>query len=337
MAINVQDYFVDTRYFCCQKRGRATVLATVTVRGLLMKIFFLDTFCKHSTKFVISLVVLISVLCSSFSSATEGGESHYLPGVYGDFGMGYIPDEGFYFTSLTLYTHSEQRDIFLGGHVVAKVKADTTMTAFKLSYLAKNPTIGGMLGFGIVVPVIYSETVDASLHASWSIPAVRSRGQRNIVLEGSEHGQSGGLSDIMLLPIIANWNIGDFYFTVTPILYLPTGHYDPKLLSNPGLNYITIEPNISATWLNKDWGQEISVNAGYMFNFNNTRTGYHSGNEFHFEWLAAQHFTKWIGLGVTGYLYQQATPDTGTMQSCLAKLIRILLVLVLQFYCRLKF
>jgi hypothetical protein len=50
---------------------------------------------------------------------------------------------------------------------------------------------------------------------------------------------------------------------------------------------------------------------GFTFNFENDKTDYLSGNEFHFEWAIGYEFTPGLIIGVVGYDYRQVTGDSG--------------------------
>ncbi len=65
------------------------------------------------------------------------------------------------------------------------------------------------------------------------------------------------------------------------------------------------------TWLDAARGHEVSVAAGFTFNWENPATDYTTGTEFHVEWALMQHFTKTFSLGIGGYHYQQITGDSG--------------------------
>jgi hypothetical protein len=50
---------------------------------------------------------------------------------------------------------------------------------------------------------------------------------------------------------------------------------------------------------------------GVTFNAQNPATDYKTGNEFHFEWAAVQHFSPKLDAGLVGYYYQQLSGDSG--------------------------
>ena len=46
-----------------------------------------------------------------------------------------------------------------------------------------------------------------------------------------------------------------------------------------------------------------------MFNFENTKTDYKTGNEFHFEWAVGRELLPGLVFGLVGYDYRQLTGD----------------------------
>ena len=56
-------------------------------------------------------------------------------------------------------------------------------------------------------------------------------------------------------------------------------------------------------------GHEVSLTAGYLINTENQRTDYRSGNEFHLDYLVAQHFSPRLAVGFPAYWYKQMSGD----------------------------
>lgn len=90
---------------------------------------------------------------------------------------------------------------------------------------------------------------------------------------------STGFGDPVLAPLYLNYAnaTGTFFAHGGPEIYVPLGKYDKDRLANNGLNYWTIAPTASITWLPAPrW--ELSATLYPEFNFRNTDTGYRSGN-----------------------------------------------------------
>lgn len=235
------------------------------------------------------------------AQAVEGGISHYIPGTYGDFLMGYIPESGFYIRNDSLFQSTSLQGAVMGGKAYGRLDDQLFLNLTKLTWMFDVPALKGYVGFGLGLPLIANEHITGSLAAT---------GKRSGMQE-SGGGNRGGLSDIYVMPIALAWALGDCHILVSPIIYLPTGYYNPDKITNLGLNYTSFDENIAFTWLDKH-GFEISFNVGYMINTKNETAQYQSGNEFHFDWTAAYHPNMQWSIGAVGYLYAQTTPDTGS-------------------------
>lgn len=236
------------------------------------------------------------------SRATEGGTSHYIQGAYGDFLMGLIPGEGFYVRNDTIYMAQSLKQAFKGGYVYGQLNAYTVLNLTKLSYVADVPAIGGLLGLAVGVPVIINTNVGGNVN----IFDPRGKGHS---FSKTGDGNRGGLSDIFITPVAA-WSFGECHLALMPTVFLPTGYFDKKVLTNLGMGYFSFDGNVAFTWLSKK-GYEISLNAGYMINSENTATKYLSGNQFHLDWTAAYHYNERFAFGAVGYVVAQTTPDSG--------------------------
>ena len=103
------------------------------------------------------------------------------------------------------------------------------------------------------------------------------------------------------------WHKPPFHWLIGLDTVVPIGRYDPSDLDNISRNYWTFEPVAAMTYLNQG-GQEVSVKLMYDFNTENHDTDYTSGQEFHADFVVAQHIDNW-GFGVGGSFYHQTTDD----------------------------
>lgn len=263
---------------------------------------------RHSSLAVLAacLIVLFTVP----AQATEGGASHYILGAYGDFLMGYIPAQGLYVRNDTLYQSAHMDNTFKGGRVFAGLDETMVMNITKLSYLFDVPAIGGYLGLGVGVPIILNEHITGDVSADYFTRSRRTGLDLEHTLGFGGGGDRGGLSDLFIMPVIAGWNFGECHLIVSPSIFLPTGYYDSKKLTNLGMNYTTFDGNVAFTWLSKS-RFELSLNAGYMINTENITAKYLSGNQIHADWTAAYHVNERLALGAVGYLFAQTTADSG--------------------------
>jgi hypothetical protein len=87
--------------------------------------------------------------------------------------------------------------------------------------------------------------------------------------------------------------------------------YDRQRIINIGTNRWAVEPDTGLTWMDEENGRQASAFAGYTINSENTATHYHSGQEFHADFVVAQHLPKGFVVGMAGYALQQTTADSG--------------------------
>ena len=259
----------------------------------------------------VCILTLVLAAVSQNVSASESGTSHYIQGAYGDFLMGYIPAPGFFVRNDTLYQSAQMDGALKGGRAYAKLESQVVINITKLSYIFDVPAIGGYLGAGVGVPFIVNEHITGEGSFDYSRRDRRTGTTHAGVLDIGGGGDRGGLSDIFFMPVIAGWNFDECHLVFSPVIYLPTGYYNPKKLTSLGMNYMTFDPNLAFTWFNKS-GFEFSTNVGYMINTENITSKYLSGNELHVDWTAAMHIKERYALGAVGYFTVQTTPDTGS-------------------------
>jgi hypothetical protein len=128
----------------------------------------------------------------------------------------------------------------------------------------------------------------------------------------TERSTVGGFGDLIVSPLMLNWNFSKFHLLGALMLYAPTGSYDRRRIIDIGLNRWAIEPDLGVTWLDNETGRHASLFAGYTINAENPSTHYVSGNEFHVDFVLAQHLPHGLVAGIAGYAVQQTTPDSGS-------------------------
>jgi hypothetical protein len=236
---------------------------------------------------------LAITFASSPSSAVEGGASFYLLG--GKIpGSGLVPPTGVYFQNdVYLYQGDIGADIELpiGGDIVAGVEASLVFEAPTILGVTPWPVLGGRLGFGLTVPVGYSD-ITASL------------------------GPFSVEDDVFTIgdPIAAallGWDAGNFHWSLGALVNIPVGDYQEGELANVALHRWGADVTGGITWLDPELGLDLSVAAGVTFNGENEATDYNSGNEFHLEASASKYLTEAFELGIGGYYNHQISDDSG--------------------------
>ena len=251
--------------------------------------------CRRTLPAVILFILLLA--SAPQAMAAEGAWSHYVQGTYGDFGFGVIPSSGFSFRNDLFYNNSSVGQNIMGGREHVKADQNSVTNLMKAFYFLDTPAISGRVGFGLLVPAVFSAQAKANLAGT--------------PLNGTERDSGNGFADIAVLPLIVNMNKGNFHFTFLPAIFLPTGYYNKDRLVSLGRNYYSADLNLGFTWLDPRIGLEVSLNAGYMINSQNKALNYKTGDEVHVDYMLAQHLSERFGFGLTGYVYQQVKGDTG--------------------------
>ncbi len=158
------------------------------------------------------------------------------------------------------------------------------------------------------------------LGASWGMAAltqtrIAEQTLRVSVIGGPtsrQHSTIGGFGDLIFSPLMLNWNFSNFHLVGALMLYAPTGGYDRQHIIDMGLNRWSIEPDFGVTWFDEETDRHASLFAGYTINAENPSTHYLSGQEFHADFVLAQHLPHGLVAGMAGYAVQQTTPDSGS-------------------------
>ena len=231
--------------------------------------------------------------------AAENGQTHANLG-YLDFLAGFEPPPGFYFRDDVIGIPSSSlndrngNQVKLGGAVPVNFRSDTIADIATFYYVSPVQVGGGNFATAVLVPY---KNQDVSLSNQ---------------LTGTARSNVTGLGDIIIAPLLG-WHFpqSNLQFTVGPTFYVPTGQYNPNdpVADNIGHNFLTVEPDLNITYLNKT-GQEISLAFAYDFNFANPATNYIGGQEFSINYAIAQHLNQAWTVGIAGYYYVQVTDDT---------------------------
>ena len=156
--------------------------------------------------------------------------------------------------------------------------------------------------------------------ANWGVAALAQSRIANQTLKvtpmgrptSTQHSTVGGFGDLIVSPLMLNWNFSKFHLVGALMFYAPTGSYDRRRIIDIGLNRWAIEPDVGVTWMDPETGRHASLFAGYTVNAENPSTHYVSGNEFHTDFVLAQHLAHGLVGGIAGYAVQQTTADSGS-------------------------
>lgn len=222
---------------------------------------------------VLTRLLILLVLIPPPIAATEGGGSNYLPGFYGDLGMGVFPDQsGTYFLN------------FFAAYQDTAANTGVLLEMPGILQVTDQHFLGGQFVFGAFPAIMAAKDNTAGNNL-------------DRVALGDFYFVPGGLS--------WKWkNLNAFLFEG---VVAPTGYYRAGDF-NIGRNYWTLDHNLLLTW-NLPANFEISLGLGYMNNLQNQDTGYRSGDEFHMDYTVGYYPINNFGFGVAGSYYKQVTRD----------------------------
>jgi len=162
---------------------------------------------------------------------------------------------------------------------------ETTFDAFRFLEMTHFKVVGADYGVHVIVPVVYQSM---------------NLGGRN---------STTGVGDITIDPLILGWHREHWHAAAACDVDLPTGAYDqhdPRV--SIGAHYYAFEPLVAFSYMPKG-GWETSTKLMYNIKTTNQATNYHSGQEFHMDYLAGKHVGRWM-VGASGYALKQVTGDT---------------------------
>jgi hypothetical protein len=244
------------------------------------------------------MLAVILTCCASASNASEYGISTYRPGIM-DLFSGYLADPG---TSIVknyfLFQETSGDATTPNGALTAKSRTTTYTDATFAAHTTELPLLGAYWAYG---GIVQERIADQSLRFG---PTAHLGPAQNLTI--------GGLGDLELLPEMLAWKLGNFHLMEGLAIYAPTGEYDKNSIISIGNNRWAMEPDLGVTWMDPESGRHLSLFTGYTINAENTATHYHSGQEFHTDFVAAQHLPMGFVFGVAGYALQQTTADTGS-------------------------
>jgi hypothetical protein len=225
--------------------------------------------------------------------AKEGGDQY--PNGAENWFAGATPPPGFYYVNYFGYYTGELKNasgdkVILNGTTPS---VDAVFDAFRFVEMTHFKILGAEYGVHAIVPVVY----------------------QSMNLNGRNSTSSVG--DMTLDPLILGWHRPQWHAVAAIDIDLPTGAYnqgDPRV--SVGSHYYSFEPLIALSYMPKT-GWEASTKLMYNLKTANPATDYHSGQEFHMDYLAGRHFRSWM-FGATGYALKQVTGDAANGQTAAA-------------------
>lgn len=264
---------------------------------------------KSWTSALCCLVMAVALVCGQ-AWAEEGGGGHYMPGATASFIDALPGKPGLAVANFFAYYDAStdvSKRLPLGGFVTAGL--DATAYADTLVALYRTPLtlLGGYYVVGMAVPYVWMEVKGH----------VQLTGPMGNTITKTVRDTANGFGDITVYPFMLAWTGlgGDLKYDVRMGIYVPTGEYHEGDLANVGKNYWTFEPAVSLSYMSNKIGLELSAFAGVDFNTKNNDIEYRTGDQFHLDVTVAEHLPLLgglIGVGATGFYYQQINGDSGS-------------------------
>jgi hypothetical protein len=239
-------------------------------------------------KSTLLFIMLALALAIPAAYAKEGSDQY----PYGaeNWYTGDVPPPGQYFVNYFGYYTGELRDgsgnkVNMGGSTPS---VNATFDALRLIEVTPWKLLGANWAVHVIVPLVDQSVDMAPLGGSAS---------------------KAGLGDIVVDPLILGWHGENWHAAAAFDIDLPTGYYnqnDPRV--SIGAHYASFEPIFGVTFFPiATW--ETSAKLMYNTKTTNTATNYHSGDEFHMDYVVGKHIGHW-SVGASGYFLEQLTNDT---------------------------
>jgi hypothetical protein len=245
---------------------------------------------------------LLIALVPLTAKGAEGGAGFYLLGSKGP-AAAIMPPPGVFFSN-DVYIYSGDlgggKALPTGGKLAVGVDGAAAIDIPTVLWVLPEEVLGGRVGLSATIPFGWKNT------------------EADVTIAGPLGGvASGSVSDSVFTvgdPVVGGmlgWEAGNFHWQTGLLVNVPIGDYQEGEISNIAFHHWGADVSASMTWLDPTIGLDLSASVGMTFNAENPSTDYRTGNEFHFEWAAVQHFDEQFDAGLVGYYYQQMSGDSG--------------------------
>ncbi|MEE8294465.1 MAG: transporter [Sphingomonadales bacterium] len=243
------------------------------------------------------IFLLFGLMSPLDAEASEGADSSYFPGAYGDFAVAIAPEPGFTLVNYTLFYDGQVNQAILQGQVNLNLDTFAVIDMVGSLYTFKKPVLGARFAMGAFVPFGYA-------HLKTTIATQMG----NFFAKDT----SFNIGDTILIPASFYWHQGKVHIKFYEMIFAPTGKYDVNDVVNIGRNYWSFDTVLAITWMDPAKGLEISVVTGVMANAQNKSTKYKTGTELHIDFMVNRFLSATFAIGLKGYYYTQISGDSGT-------------------------
>lgn len=235
--------------------------------------------------------LLVFTLCFSFiqSSVAFGGHGHYTSGSEG-LKASTLPPPGFYYRAYASYYSAGEFRGDNGKVTNSDFDASVFALANRFIYSSDIEVLGANIVFDCVIPVVGTD-----IH----------------VMDGVS-GDSFGVGDILVEPLVLSWHEPWFDAAVGIGFWLPTGDFDRMDPSSIGKGFWSVMFTAGATvYFDSEKNWHASVLARYEIHTEQDETDITYGDDFSFEWGVGRTINKTIDIGIAGYCQWQLDKNTG--------------------------
>jgi len=236
------------------------------------------------------------------AAADEGGVSFWLSGSIASFAAtptdpGWVMPGVYYHAGLDA---DVSKSFVTAGNLVLGLDADVDLVFLSPTYTFERKVAGGQAAVSVGWGYGH-QSVEASV-----VLTAPSGG----AISGRRADSVSGGSDLYPLGTL-KWSSGNHSWMAYAQGGIPVGAYQVGRLANLGLNHAALDGGGGYTYLDMSKGRELSVVAGFTYNFENRDTDYRNGTDGHVDWAACWFLSERTHVGVAGYAYYQLSGDSG--------------------------
>jgi hypothetical protein len=274
--------------------------------------------CGPATARAVLLAACLLGVPHNQARADEGGVSFWLPGLFGS--LAAAPQQpGWSFAAVNFYTNvsasgaiAASREVPVGRfnptvnvNLNVNANANADLVLLVPGYVFATPVFGGQLAMSMM-GVVGANNVGLNGTITAGV------GPFTATRAGSISDYETGFGD--LYPLVSlRWNSGVNNFMTYITGDIPVGEYNSSNLANIGIGHGAIDGGAGYTYFNPQTGREFSIVPGLTYNLINPSTNYQNGVDLHVDWGASQFLSKQAFVGAVGYVYDQITPDRGSL------------------------
>jgi hypothetical protein len=259
-------------------------------------------------------------LATQVACADEAGESFWTPGSFGSLAAtrsqpGFSLTSTYYHTSTSAGSEVARARLIRIGRLSATVEESVSavsvspedLAMITPSYTFATPVLGGQAAVAFTAMYGRKRTsIDAVINTPLVGPSMVPRSRFDTISDTVTG--FGDLSPQFSL----RWNAGVHNVMTYVTGNIPVGAYNRPRISNIGIGHGALDGGVGYTFFNEQTGHEFSAVAGFTYNFINPDTQYQNGVDVHLDWGASRFLTKQFQIGLVGYLYNQASCDSGS-------------------------